>query len=500
MRIKILFVLLFGFFAGFSQSLVNIPVAGNSSQVRAVNLRESGIIVLDKSSDGILNIRKVDTTLHVVWETQTEIPGRTNFIDEYFDGKFLYIILEPKDTRSFIILKISSAFAAYQKFDFPLAKGFQYGFFAANDKVICLGGVMKSEPFIAILETIPGAAPRFISGSAKGTTELQAIHVTENSILATFINNVKKTNQIIFREFDYAGKVVASSSLGAGEDSVFLSVKYFENHDKRLLVGNYGIGKTPTNGLHSSQGIFLADIDAGKIRYYGFAKFQNLFGFLNERQKERLDKQVEKKKQKGREYSFDYRFFISGLQFVGDQTLIVGEVFQPEYRSRNYPGMYGPPLYSSMYWTRPFLYNYYWLNNSFYGYNYRNAQVFDGFRYLEGVIFSIDGEGNLAWDNSFPYKNLKYYELATHLKVSSSADHTLAMYSKGSKLLKVSEMDHKGGILQDREFDPESLELQFRNKKSEFSNFEHWYGNVYFNWGVQKNGGSNHCFIQKLKP
>lgn len=499
MRIRVLFVLLFGFFGGFSQGLVNIPVSGNSSQVRAVNLKESGIIVLDKSSEGILNIRKVDTTLHVVWETHTEIPGKTNFIDEYFDGKFLYIILEPKDARSFTILKISSAFAAYQKFDFPLTKGFQYGFFAANDKVICLGGAVKSEPFIAILETVPGAAPRFISGSAKGTMELQAVHVTDNSIQAAFINNVRKTNQIIFREFDYAGKVLASHTLKAGDDSVFLSVKYFENNGRRLLLGNYGIGKTPSNGLHSSQGIFLADIDEQKIRYYGFAKFQNLFGFLNERQKERLDRQVEKKKKKGREYSFDYRFFISGLQFMEDKTLVVGEIFQPEYRSRNYPGMYGiSPFYSSMYWGRPLWYNYYWLNSSFYGYNYRNAQVFDGFRYLEGVIFAIDGEGDLVWDNSFPYKNLKYYELATHLKVSHAADHTMAMYSVGSKL-RVSEMDRSGGILNAREFDPESLELQFRNKKSEFSNFEHWYGNVYFNWGVQKNGGNNNCFIQKIR-
>lgn len=500
MRIKILFVLLFATFTGFSQRLLNLPVEGNSSQVRAVNLRESGIIVLDKSSEGRLNIRKVDTTLHVVWETQTEIPGKANFIDEYFDGKFLYIILEPRDARSFIILKISSAFAAYQKFDFPLAKGFQYGFFAANDKVICLGGAVKTEPFIAILETVPGAAPKFVSGSAKGTMELQSVHVTDNSILATFINNVKKTNQIIFREFDYAGKALASRSIGAGEDSVFLSVKYFENQDKRLLVGNYGIGKTPTNGMHSSQGIFLADIDEARIKYYGFAQFQNLFGFLNDRQKGRLDKQVEKKRKKGREYSFDYRLFISGLQFVKDKTLIVGEVFQPEYRSRNYSGMYGlSPLYSTLYWGRPYLYNYYGLNNSFYGYNYRNAQVFDGFRYLEGVIFAIDAEGNLAWDNSFPYKNLKYYELATHLKVSNAADHTMALYSTGSKL-KVSEMDNYGRILNAQEFDPESLELQFRNKKSEFSNFEHWYGNVYFNWGVQKNSGNNNCFIQKLVP
>lgn len=499
MRIKILFALLFCFFTGFGQHVLNIPVSGNSSQVRAVNLRESGIIVLDKSSEGILTIRKVDTAMNVAWETQAEIPGKAAFIDEYFDGRFLYIILEPKEGRSFIILKISSAFAAYQRFDFPLTKGFQYGFFAANDQVICLGGAVKTEPFIAILPTIPGASPKFVSGSAKGTMELQALHVTENAILTAFINNVKKTNQIIVRELDYTGKVLHSRNLVAKDDHVFLSAKYFENQDKRLLVGNYGTGKAPANGLQSSQGIFLADMDNARISYYGFARFENLFGFLNDRQKERLDKQVEKKKKKGREYTFDYRLFISGLQFKDGQTLIVGEIFQPEYRNRNYPGLYGlSPFYSSMYWGRP-LYNYYWLNSPFYGYNYRNAQVFDGFKYLEGVIFAIDKDGNPVWDNSFPYKNLKYYELATHLKVSNAADHTMALYSVGSRL-KVSEIDGRGNILQSNEFDPESLELQFRNKKAEFSNFEHWYDNVYFNWGVHKSGGSNTCFIQKLTP
>ena len=480
--------------------MVNLSVAGSSSQVRAVNLRENGIILLDKSPDGLLNIRKVDTTLHVVWETRTEIPAKVQFIDEYFDGKFLYIILEPRDSRNFIILKISSAFAAFQKFDFPLAKGFQYGFFAANDQVICLGGAVKTEPYLAILETMPGSAPKFVSGRGKGTMELQAVEVDDRVIYATFINTSKKTSQVIFREFDHAGKVLGSRSLKAGDDTVFLSVRYFENNDRRLLLGNYGMGKTPANGLHTSQGIFLADIDVGSIKYYNFSGFRNLFGFLNEKQKERLERQVEKKKKKGREHTFDYRFFISSLQFSGDQTLIAGEIFQPEYRSRNYPGMYGlSPFYSSMYWGRPVLYNYYWLNHSFYGYNYRNAQVFDGFRYLEGVVFALNGEGELAWDNSFPYKNVKHYELTSHLKVSNTPLHTMAMYSQGSKL-GVAEIDKQGNVVNNREFDPESLDLRFRNKKAEFSNFEHWYDNVFFNWGVRKNGGSNHCFIQKISP
>jgi hypothetical protein len=499
MKIKLFVFFVFSTFFGFSQNLLNIPVSGNSSQVRAVNLKENGIMVLDKASDGVLNIQKIDTALNVVWETQTDIPNKANFIDDYYDGKFLYIILEPKNAKSFVILKISTAFSAYQKFEFPLTNNFQYGYFAANDQVICLGGSVKSEPFIAILETAGGAAPKFISGNAKGTIELQSIDLVDDRILTTFINTQKRTNQIILREYDYNGKVLLNKNIVSENNYKFLSARYFDSGEKRLLVGNYGIGKTPSDGFHSTQGIFVTDADRSKTKYYSFDIFKNLFGFLNDRQKGRLEKQVKKKKDKGSEYSFDYRLFITGLQAKGNQTLIVGEVFQPEFRNRNFSGMYGMYPYSSMYWGRPLMYNYYWMNSPFYGYNYRNSQIFDGFKYLEGVIFSIDDEGNLAWDNSFPYKNLKYYDLASHLKVSNVQDNTMAMYSNSSKL-NVSEVNVVGQAVNKREFDPESLDLQFRNKKSEFTNFEHWYGDVYFNWGVQKSGGSNNCFIQRITP
>jgi hypothetical protein len=497
MRINLIVLFLFLSLGSFAQSIVNLPVAGSTNQVRAVNLRESGLIVLDKASDGLLRIQKLDTSLHVNWEISTEIPGKTNFIDEFFDGKFLYIILEPRDTRSYIILKISSAFAAFQRFELPLSKGFQYGFFAASDEVIAVGGVVKTEPFLALLETTPGASPRFISGGAKGGMDLQSLYVDEGTVHAAYINTVKKTSQIILREYDYSGKVLNSRNFPAKEGLSFLSLRYFEHSDGPIMVGNYGLGKSSNNTIPASQGIFLCRLPSGLVNYYDFSQFDRMFSFMSERQKDRLDKQVEKKKNKGREYNFDYRLFISGLQFVEDYTLVVGEVFQPEYRTRTYGGLYGlSPFYSSMYWGRPMLYNYY--GPGYYG-GLRNNQVFDGFRYLEGVIFALGPDGKMKWDYSFPYKNLKMYDLNPYLKVSQNHGNTLALFSQGAKL-KISSVSRRGELLETREFDPESLDLQFRNRKSEFSNFEHWYGDVYYNWGVLKRDGANACYIQKIIP
>mgnify|MGYP000898265583 CR=1 FL=1 len=379
----------------------------------------------------------------------------------------------------------------------PLSKGFQYGFFSANDEVIAVGGVVKTEPFLALLETVPGASPRFVSGGAKGGMDLQSLYVQDGSIYAAYLNTVKKTSQIILREYDYAGKVIDSRNYPAKEGHTFLSLRYFEHQDGPIMVGNYGIGKTSGNTIPASQGIFLCRLPSGKVDYYDFSTFDRMFSFMSERQKDRLDRQVEKKKSKGREYNFDYRLFISGLHFVEDYTLVVGEVFQPEYRTRNYGGLYGlSPYYSSMYWGRPMLYNYY--GPGFYG-GFRNNQVFDGFRYLEGVIFALGPDGQLRWDHSFPYKNLKQYDLNPYLKVSQSHGNTLALFSQGAKL-KISRVDRRGELKETREFDPESLDLQFTNRKSEFSNFEHWYGDVYYNWGVLKRDGNNICYIQKIIP
>lgn len=498
MKIKFfLIICIFWSHFGLSQDLITLPVESNSAQVRAVNLHENGIMVLNKYKDNIL-IQKIDTSLHTVWEQNTQVPDRAEFIDEYFDGKFLYIILQARNSRNYTILKISSSFPAYQKFDFPIAKNFQYGFFKANDKMICIGGSAKNEPFVAILDIVNGT-PKYISQSSKGIIELQEIHIEDDLVHVTLTNTHKKVNQIILREYDINGRVLGNQNIKAKENHTFLSAKAFERGERHLLVGNYGIGKATRDGFQSSQGIFVSDLEKNKTDYYDFGNFKNLFGFLSERQRERLDRQVQRKKEKGGEYRFDYRLFISSLEFKDDQTFLVGEVLKTEFRSRNYGGMYG--LYpSSFYWGRPAFYNYYWLNRSFYGYNYRNSEIFDGFRYLEGVIFSIDDDGKLVWDDSFQYKNLKYYDLMPHLKLSYVEDDILAIYTNSSKL-NIEKIDAEDGhVLENREFDSQSLDLKFEGKKSEFSNFEHWYGNVYYNWGVKKESGGNICFIQKLQP
>lgn len=496
MRSRYLLFFVFFTFQSLAQDLLNIPVAGNNSQVRAVNLKENGLIVLDRSSVGILNIVKVDTDLNVSWETQTDISAGDDYIDHFYDGNFVYLILAARNNKNLSIVKISTSFPGYQKFEVPVGSNFEYGFFAANEKAVVLGGALKNEPFLVIMETFE-PSPKFISSGIKGDLEIESLHIEDEIINVTYINTFKKKNRLILRAYDISGKVISNVNIPAGDNTVFLSGRYFKSGAKSFIVGNFGLGNLRESDLYSSQGVYILDVSTQDIQYYGFDQFENVFKFLNERQQDRLKKRVRRKKSQGTHYNFNYRLLITDLKTIGGQTLITAEIFQPEFRSRNYPGYYGLSSYSNMYWSRPNLYQHYLLNNPFYGYNYRSSQVFDGFRYYEGVVFSISEEGELIWDAGFPYNYLKYYDLENHLYLSRDKESTKVIYNTGS-LLQVSEIDVFGKLTSETELNPR--DLIGNGKRTEFANFDHWYGNVYLNWGVQKIGNSNYCFIQKITP
>lgn len=483
-------------FQSFGQDLINIPVAGNNSQVRTVNLKENGVIILDKSSSGVLNIIKVDTSLAVSWETHTDISAKEDYVDHFYDGSFVYLILATRNNRNLLVVKISTSFPGYQKFEIPIGGNFEYGFFAANEKAVVLGGSLKNEPFLVIMETFE-PSPKFISSGIKGDLKMESLHIDDDLISVTYINTFKKRNQLILREYDLGGKVITHVNIPTSNNTVFLSGRYFNTGVKSFVVGNFGLGNLRESDLYSSQGVYILDLATQETQYYSFDQFENVFKFLNERQQDRLKKRVSRKESQGGNYNFNYRLLITDLKTIGGQTLITAEVFQPEFRSRNYPGFYGLSSYSNMYWSRPSMYRYYLLNNPFYGYNYRSSQVFDGFRYYEGIVFSISEQGELIWDAAFPYNYLKYYDLENHLYLSRDKQSTKAIYYRGN-LLQVSEIDVLGKLISETELNPR--DWVSGGKKTEFANFDHWYQNVYLNWGVQKTSDSNYCFIQKITP
>ena len=502
MKFKLLVFLVFGFLGTYAQNMVQIGIQGAINQVRIVNLKQKGIILLDKSNSGLLKIKKIDNELNIVWEVETDVSNRVSFLDEYYDGKFLYLLLEQKNALDYQLLKISTSFAAVQKFQIKMVNGFTLSHFVASEAGICLGGVVKNEPFLVFIES-ENNTPKYYSSNLKGETLIQSVDLNDYGLVISFLNKHKKSTQVIFRTYSFSGKILNTITKSAEEPYTFLSAKYFNAKNKQLLVGNYGIGKANSDGSQSSQGIYVADLEhLNDIKYYSFDKFKNFFGFLNERQRDKLQKQVKRKKDKGSEYNFNYRLHINELIPSGDNLLISSEVFMPEFRNNSLnSSLYGSPFfYPSTIWGRQYINNY-WMNNpSMWGYRNRNSSTFDGFKYIEGVVISINSDGELIWDNSVQYKNLKYYNLRPHIKVSQAGSNTFLSYTNADKL-NLKEFTSTGEIVQNESFEKNSPEIFQKSRKSEFENFEHWYDGYFFNWGIIKNADSNFkqtCFIQKI--
>lgn len=508
MRIKTFVFVFFAYLGVQAQNVVQIGISGASNQVRVVNLNENGLIVLDKSSSGLLRIKKLDNDLALLWDVDVDIATKDNFLDEYYDGKFLYLLLEQKNSTIYHVLKISTSFAAVQKIDIKTVAGFQMSNFLASDEGICLGGSVKNEPFLIFSEQY-SSTPKYYSSNLKGETLIQSMNLKDQGIVITYLNKYKKKTQLLYREYNFAGKISKSTPIPPADGYQFLTAKFFESKNKKLVVGNYGFAKNSnSDNQQSSQGIYVADLDhLNEIKYYSFDKFDKFFDFLNDKQKERLDKQVKKKKAKGSEYNFDYRLHINELISEGENILIATEVFMPEFRSNslNSPFIgspYGLSSYYSPYmWGRQFYNNYYWMNSpSMWGYRNRNSSTFDGFKYIEGVLIAIKPNGDLVWDNSVQYKNLKYYQLKPHMRISNTGQNTFLFYSNQDKL-NLKEYNSEGKEIKGEIFDKSNPIIIQKSRKAEFENFEHWFGDYFYNWGVIKNAESNFkqtLFIQKI--
>lgn len=507
MKFKSFFFLFFISISSFGQDKIQIGITSPSNLIRVVNLKDKGIIQLDKASNGFLKIKKFDQNLNLVWDLDSELPTRTTFVEEFVDDKFLYLLLETRNSDVLNVLKISTAFAATQKYTIKSVPNFEVSYFKASENMICIAGNVKKETMLIFYDPNSNA-PKFVSSNLKGETLIQSMEIDATGVNVVLLNKNKKKTEIVFRNYLFSGKLNQTLQITSQSEFEFLSAKFFESKGKRMLIGNYGLKSNGRDEYSSSQGIFITNLEEiKKTRYYGFETLKSFFGFLNQKQQDRLSKQVKKKKDKGSEYRFDYRLLINEVLPSNGKLLISSEVFVPEFRSNtmsNSPFFGNPLMYQSSLWGRQYLNSAYWANNpALWGYRTRSSQTFDGFKYIQGLVVAIDEQGELVWDNTVQYKNLKYFDLKSHLKLSDNGEKTLVSYAKENKL-QVAEFDAIGKLMKNSEIDKNKEDRLPKLRKSEFENFEHWYDQYFLNWGVVKNTDANtnfklSCFIQKIQ-
>jgi len=214
-----------------------------------------------------------------------------------------------------------------------------------------------------------------------------------------------------------------------------------------------------------SAGYFLAKFVKDKqvlINFYNFLEFEEMYRSLSNKTIADLRRKAEKQKSRGEEYSLDYTLLLHDVIENNGNYVLISEAFYPEYRTvtNMYYDYYGRPI--------PQTYT-----------------VFDGYKYISGIVASFNPDGELLWDNGIEIRDILTFNLTKYVG-SFSADEELALfYSNENKInYKIVGEGYTGGASQSI-----SLESKYKGDKvmeDLGSRMIHWYDNYFICYGYQK--------------
>jgi hypothetical protein len=500
-KLVLLLVLLFPN-VSIAQSYIQVPLEAKTNNVKVINLKEKGILICQKTENDQIKFRKYDTNLLYEWEIRSPFNSKYIYLDDYFDGNFVYIAFESDKEKTLEVIKIATNIAVVNQLSINILPGFRLSHFKATEQVICLAGIINKEPLLVILNS-GTKIPKYISINGKNSNGIQSLDINkESDIILTMIRTDLSRSEIIYRKYGPEGKIKETIFIPAEDQKEFLSSRYFQLGNKNLVLGNYGSLAFYNQELQNTQGMFVTELDKNtKTSFYNLETFKNAFNFLSEKEKEKLTKQIQKRKSKGKDFKFSYRIAINELSKLDNKLLISAEMFQPIFRNTNSSiiPINGYSSFNQSIYGRSFFYNPYYYYNAT---NTRSTKYFDGYRYLSGMVMAIDSSAKLIWDNSVAFKNIFSMNMKSHMKLNLLANKHVLSYGDGQKFL-LSNYSNLGEYQNTIDYNSSSADFFNKTKKKDHENFEHWHDDFFLSWGflnkIDKNSNTNlYCLIQKI--
>ncbi len=480
MRILLIVFLLFPLFLVAQKEDQGVPSNPNRLEFEDI-YREDGYRLLGLGSRGVYlgtNVRNgffgnknrwtfslYDTTFKLVWQKDAEMPKKRYYTARHFDGDFMYVLYSNYNKEDYYLLKLNTQTTETEVIDFFGLEKMEVQQMVVVNNICFLAGSIKRQAFVMRIDLKTKKSRMLSSSMSKESSILDMVKDSKNQLLHLHILNQKRgDNSFMVKTFDWDGNlqydfVVKNDS---EEDKNLLTGRVnMLDLDNHLVVGVYAEGA----GVLAA-GIYIAKYVQKKqkfIRFYPFGKLPNLFNYLQEREKKRMEEKRGKKNQKGKELDLEYRLVMHDLIKHGDQFEIVAEAYYPVYRTESAYGMYGGMR----------------------GWTPRSSTVFDGYVYTHAIVAGFDKEANLLWDNTLAIKNIKYKDLRRIFTLQSEeAGQMRLSYGVGGVVRTARIWESQ--ILEQKEIGLPKKYPSDRLRES-YQNFStHWYGNTTLVWGFQR--------------
>lgn len=469
---------------------IELPLSGNTAY-QPVPLGEQGVLLISKPDKGTFNVQKFDSNLDRIWSIDGPIESNLDYISSSFDGKAVFLLFSKYRSSLYQIVKVNIGPGFVETFMINTLDKFEITDFKTLGYSVFMAGMVRNEP-VLIYTQLTNAQTKVLPSAIKGSNAIQTVEVDTAHHLVNVSFAVKKGRQtrIVSRSYEETGELYTQVSIDPEDDYSLLSGRMQVLNDSvRIVIGTYGYRNMQSSNNAASQGLYISKIvhdETVFTRYHSFTDFKNFFNFLNERQQEKIEKRIRKKKESGDDLKLNYRLLVHDIVPKENNFLLVAEVFYPEYRYQN-PGLMGGMGYGGI-MSYPFgmgLYNPY-LWNPMYGGRGYNQQVFDGFTYTHAVVAGVDQNGKLLWDNSINFDQVKSMELREKIKIQTFTNgNSKLVYSHNgairSKIIKGNQVVDSDRVI------PNGTNVEGdKVRKTSTDDIDYWYGNFYLAWGEQK--------------
>ena len=443
-----------------------------------LSAKEQGLLLFheleSKRSDGMfhLEVHRYDTSLEKKWTWEYTEPNTMVFTGYDYDAGNLYLMfgkgqytpreykivkvdIETRDTASYTVKRI-----------IPL----ELTDFLVNGKTALFIGVVNYKPAVMHFNFETGQ-PKVLQGIYTNAGELVDFKLDRkrNEIDVILSERGYHRNQTFqVKTFNEEGELEASTRLRPPMQYSLLSgtTTVLSDGDK-MVIGTYSERRS-----QYSQGVFMArfnEDEQKEMRFINYADLDNFFQYMRDKREDRVHKRIDRKRQKGKEPKFNYRLLVHDIIEKGDEYIVVAEAYYPRYQA---PYPYFAGLNADWALRR----------------SYRGQDVtFDGYRYTHAIVLGFNEAGKLLWDNSFEIMDVISFELEQFVSVSPEKDRVVLLYNYEnvlrSKLIAQNEVID-GKTKADIKLKHEDDEVR-RNEEGE-AGLEHWYGDYFFAFGVQK--------------
>ena len=483
---------------------LELPTPANTELFHTIPLGKKGVLLVSQIAKNSFNLVKFNAELERDWTVNGNIEDNLEFVRSSFDGESVYLLFSRARTDFYQVVKVSVGPGFVETFYLSAVERFQITDFQTLNYSVFMAGTVRDEPLL-LYTNLTTKKSRILPGVTQSNTVIQSVELDTVHRVVNVVYAARKGREVklVAKTFDEDGQAVGQVLVEPEADYSLLNGRLFVMNDStKLLIGTYGFRNMQASGSSASQGLFLSKIVYDQVdftQYHSFTNFQNFFNFMSERERERMMRRIERKKEDGNDVKLNYRVLVHDIIPQGGNYLVSGEVFYPEYRNNNNMGPYGMNSFwgggfggFNSFGFSPFgLYNPYYFNPFFGGNRFNNGQVFNGFVYTHAIVAGFNAKGDLLWDNSLPFDNVKSMELKEKVKVKLNADNTVAMFysNKGAINAKVFDQSKVATSLRPIAITTDEDGDKVRQTSTDEVVF--WYDGYYLAYGYQKIAGND---------